>query len=171
MRKTLFGKLVGVLLAFLAVTSMTLLQVESSNAAVQAQTTRVKIILSQAQLAMLAKQDHALYAQVIKAYRTGAPLAVTQHDYRVLSHLSTAYLGNAKAGQTQVTIPRTVTAGPLGPVVDFLRNLYNDLNTGGPLASLPYAGVAALVVFVIEIIVIGVNTILTLPAAAAAASK
>jgi multidrug resistance efflux pump len=67
---------------------MTLLQIDPSYAAAQVQTTRVKVVLSQAQLAMLAQQNHALYAQVIKAYRTGGPLVVTQHEYRVLSRLS-----------------------------------------------------------------------------------
>jgi predicted lipid-binding transport protein (Tim44 family) len=99
MRKTLLGKFVGVLLAFLAVGSMTLLQVDQSYAAAQMQTMRVKVVLSQAQLAMLAQQNHALYAQVIKAYRTGSPLVVTQHEYRVLGRLTAAYLGSAKAGQ------------------------------------------------------------------------
>ena len=60
MRKTLLGKFVGVLLAFLAVGSMTLLQVDQSYAAAQMQTMRVKVVLSQAQLAMLAQQNHAL---------------------------------------------------------------------------------------------------------------
>src|SRR5262249_32611308 len=99
MRKTLLGKFVGVLLAFLAVGSMTLLQVDPTYAAAQVQTTRVKVILSRAQLALLAQQNHALYAKVIKAYQAGSPLVVTQHEYRVLGRLSTAYLGAAKAGQ------------------------------------------------------------------------
>jgi hypothetical protein len=74
MRKTLLGRFVGILLAFLAVGSMTLLQVDQSYAAAKMQTMRVKVVLSQAQLAVLAQQNHALYAQVIKAYRTGSPL-------------------------------------------------------------------------------------------------
>ena len=53
MRKRLLGKFVGILLAFLAVGSMTLLQVDQSYAAAQAQTMRVKVVLSQTQLAML----------------------------------------------------------------------------------------------------------------------
>src|SRR5262249_52675957 len=107
MRKTLLGKFVGVLLAFLAVGSMTLLQVDPTYAAAQVQTTRVKVILSRAQLALLAQQNHALYAKVIKAYQAGSPLVVTQHEYRVLVRLSTAYLGAAKAGQPAPGAPGT----------------------------------------------------------------
>ena len=99
MRKTLLGKFVGVLLAFLAVGSMTLLQVDPTYAAAQVQTARVKVVLSRAQLAHLAQQNHALYAKVIKAYQAGSPLVVTPHEYRALARLSTAYLGAAKAGQ------------------------------------------------------------------------
>jgi hypothetical protein len=176
MRKTLFGKLVGILLAFLAVGSMTLLQVESSYAAVQAQTMRVKIVLSQAQLALLAKQDHALYAQVIKAYRTGAPLAVTQHDYRVLSHLSTAYLGGAKAGQPapgapgSATNPITIgpaptfqvpTSGPLVPFIQGMAQLAADLSAGAALFP-PLAAISG-VVLGIELVLIVINVILSLP--------
>src|SRR5262249_58407203 len=53
---TLLGKFVGVLLAFLAVGSMTLLQVDPTYAAAQVQTARVKVVLSRAQLAHLAQQ-------------------------------------------------------------------------------------------------------------------
>jgi hypothetical protein len=38
------------------------------------------------------EQNHAFYTQVMKAYRTDSPLVVTQHEYRVLSRLSAAYL-------------------------------------------------------------------------------
>jgi len=47
---------------------MTLLQVDQTFAATQVQTTRVKVLLSRAQLAVLAQQNHALYAKIIKAY-------------------------------------------------------------------------------------------------------
>jgi hypothetical protein len=146
MRKSLCGKLVGLLLALLAVGSMTLLQVDPTYAAAQMQTTRVKVILSGAQLAILAQQNHALYAQVIKAYQTGSPLTVTQHEYRVLSRLSTAYLGAAKAGQpapgapgspqnpitpgpkatTTPTFP-VPTSGPLVPWIQGMAQLATDL--------------------------------------------
>lgn len=109
MRKSRFSRFIGVLLALLAVSAMTLLQVDYANAAVQAQTTQVRIILSQAQLADLAKRDHALYAQVIKAYRSGAPLFVARHQYQVLSRLSTAYLGTARAGQPAPGVPGSAT--------------------------------------------------------------
>lgn len=109
MSKSRFSRFIGVLLALVAVSAMTLLQVDYANAAVQAQTTQVRIILSQAQLADLAKRDHALYAQVIKAYRGGAPLFVTRHQYQVLSHLSTAYLGTARAGQPAPGAPGSAT--------------------------------------------------------------
>ena len=116
MRKTRFGRLVGVLLAFLAVGSMTLLQVNPSLAAAQIQTTRVKVILSQAQLAALAQQDHALYAKIMKAYAAASPLVVTQHEYRVIGRLSAAYLGSAKAGQPAPGAPGSkenpITPGP-----------------------------------------------------------
>jgi hypothetical protein len=45
---------------------MTLLQIDQSYAAAQMQTMRVKVVLSQAQLAMLAQQNHALYAASYK---------------------------------------------------------------------------------------------------------
>jgi hypothetical protein len=109
MRKLFVSRFIGVLLALLAVSAMTSLQVDYANAAVQAQTTQVRIILSQPQLADLAKRDHGLYAQVIKAYRGGAPLFVTRHQYQVLSHLSTAYLGTARAGQPAPGAPGSAT--------------------------------------------------------------
>jgi hypothetical protein len=184
MRKTLFGKLVGVLLAFLAVTSMTLLQVDPTYAAAQAQTMRVKIILSQAQLAALAKQDHALYGQVIKAYRTGSPLAVTQHEYRLLSRLSAAYLGSAKAGQPapgapgSATNPITVgktptfqvpTSGPLVPFIQGMAQLATDLAAGAAL--FPPLAAASAVVLGIELGLIVINLIVSLPWSAVAPSK
>jgi hypothetical protein len=116
MKKGLLGRFVGVLLAFLAVGSMTLLQVDPTFAVTQVQTTQVKVLLSQAQLTVLAQQNHALYAKIVKAYRAGSPLVVTQHEYRALSRLSTAYLGSAKAGQPAPGAPGSpqnpITPGP-----------------------------------------------------------
>jgi hypothetical protein len=152
MRKRLLGKFVGILLAFLAVGSMTLLQVDATYAAAQMQTTRVKVVLSQAQLAMLAQQKHALYAHVIQAYRTGSPLVVSQHEYRVLSRLSAAYLGSAKAGQPAPGAPGSPqnpitpgpkataaptfavpTSGPLVPWIQGMAQLAADLAAGATL--------------------------------------
>jgi hypothetical protein len=176
MRKSLFGKLVGIVLALLAVGSMTLLQVDQSYAAAQAQTTRIKIILSQAQLAALAKQDHALYSLVIKAYRTGSPLLVTQHDYRVLSRLSAAYLGNARAGQPAPGAPGSPgnpisvggaptfpvpTSGPLVPFIQGMAQLAADLSAGAAL--FPPLAAASMVVLGIELVLIVINVILSLP--------
>jgi hypothetical protein len=174
-------------LALLAVGSMTLLQVDQTWAAVQAQTTRVKVILSYAQLAALAKQDHALYAQVIKAYRAGSPLVVTQHDYRVLSRLSTAYLGNAKAGQPAPGAPGSAqnpitpgpkattptfpvpSSGPLVPWIQGMAQLAADLAAGATL--FPPLAAASMVVLGIELVLIVINVILTLPLPAATAPK
>jgi hypothetical protein len=184
MRKTLLGKFVGVLLAFLAVGSMTLLQVDPTYAAAQVQTTRVKVILSQAQLAMLAQQNHALYAQVIKAYRTGGPLVVTQHEYRVLSRLSAAYLGSAKAGQpapgapgspgNPITVPKTPTfqvptSGPLVPWIQGMAQLAADLAAGATL--FPPLAAASAVVLGIELVLIVINLIVSLPSQAVAPAK
>ena len=184
MRKSLFGKLVGIVLALLAVGSMTLLQVDQTYAAAQAQTTRIKIILSQAQLAALAKQDHALYGLVIKAYRTGSPLVVTQHDYRILSRLSTAYLGNAKAGQPAPGTPGSPgnpipvggakatptfpvpTSGPLVPFIQGMAQLAADLSAGAVL--FPPLAAASMVVLGIELVLIVINVILSLPLPASA---
>ena len=190
MRKTLLGKFVGVLLAFLAVGSMTLLQVDPTYAAAQVQTTRVKVILSRAQLALLAQQNHALYAKVIKAYQAGSPLVVTQHEYRVLGRLSTAYLGAAKAGQpapgapgspqNPITVGKTPTfqvptSGPLvpfikgqvptsGPLVPFIKGMAQlaaDLTAGSAL--FPPLAAASAVVLGIELVLIVVNLIVSLP--------
>jgi hypothetical protein len=184
MRKTLLGKFVGVLLAFLAVGSMTLLQVDPTYAAAQVQTTRVKVILSQAQLAMLAQQNHALYAQVIKAYRTGGPLVVTQHEYRVLSRLSAAYLGSAKAGLpapgapgspgNPITVPKTPTfqvptSGPLVPWIQGMAQLAADLAAGATL--FPPLAAASAVVLGIELVLIVINLIVSLPSQAVAPAK
>ena len=188
MRKTLLGRFVGVLLAFLAVGSMTLLQIDPSYAAAQVQTTRVKVVLSQAQLAMLAQQNHALYAQVIKAYRTGSALVVTQHEYRVLSRLSAAYLGSAKAGQPAPGAPgspqnpitpgpkptatptfQVPTSGPLVPWIQGMAQLAADLAAGATL--FPPLAAASAVVLGIELVLIVVNVILSLPWAAAAPAK
>jgi hypothetical protein len=184
MRKTLLGKFVGVLLAFLAVGSMTLLQVDPTYAAAQVQTTRVKVILSQAQLAMLAQQNHALYAQVIKAYRNGGPLVVTQHEYRVLSRLSAAYLGSAKAGQpapgapgspgNPITVPKTPTfqvptSGPLVPWIQGMAQLAADLAAGATL--FPPLAAASAVVLGIELVLIVINLIVSLPSQAVAPAK
>jgi hypothetical protein len=183
MRKTLLGKFVGVLLAFLAVGSMTLLQVDQSYAAAQMQTMRVKVVLSQAQLAM-AQQNHALYAQVIKAYRTGSPLVVTQHEYRVLSRLTAAYLGSAKAGQPAPGAPgspqnpisvgktptfQVPTSGPLVPWIQGMAQLAADLAAGGAL--FPPLAAASAVVLGIELVLIVVNVILSLPWATVAPAK
>src|SRR5690348_7317055 len=187
MRKTLFGRFVGILLAFLAVGSMTLLQVNPSLAAAQVQTTRVKVILSQAQLAALAQQNHALYAKIIKAYAAGGPLVVTQHEYRVISHLSTAYLGAAKAGQPAPGAPGSKenpitpgpkataaptfavpSSGPLVPWIAGMAQLAADLSAGAVL--FPPLAAASMVVLGIELVLIIVNVILTLPLKAAAAA-
>ena len=183
MRKTLLGKFVGVLLAFLAVGSMTLLQVDQSYAAAQMQTMRVKVVLSQAQLAMLAQQNHALYAQVIKAYRTGSPLVVTQHEYRVLSRLTAAYLGSAKARQpapgapgspqNPISVGKTPTfqvpTYPLVPWIQGMAQLAADLAAGGAL--FPPLAAASAVVLGIELVLIVVNVILSLPWATVAPAK
>ncbi|HXX50712.1 MAG TPA: hypothetical protein VEI98_05425 [Xanthobacteraceae bacterium] len=177
MRKSRFSRFVGVLLALLAVSALTLLQVDYANAAVQAQTTQVRIILSQAQLAVLAKRDHALYAQVIKAYRSGSPLVVTQREYRVLSRLSTAYLGAAKAGQPAPGAPGSATnpitvgktnpplpapmSGPLVPYIHGLAQLAAGLAAGATL--FPPLAAASGVVLGIELVLIIINVILTLP--------
>jgi hypothetical protein len=187
MRKSLYGKLAGLLLALLAVGSTTLLQVDPTYAAAQMQTLRVKVILSGAQLAVLAQQNHALYTQLIKAYQTGGPLNVTQHKYRILSRLSTAYLGAAKAGQpapgapgspqnpitpgpkaTTPTFP-VPTSGPLVPWIQGMAQLATDLAAGSTL--LPPLAAASMVVLGIELVLIIVNVILTLPLPAAIASK
>jgi hypothetical protein len=184
MRKTLLGKFVGVLLAFLAVGSMTLLQIDPTYAAAQVQTTRVKVILSQAQLAMLAQQNHALYAQVIRAYRTGSPLVVTQHEYRVLSRLSAAYLGSAKAGQpapgapgspgNPITVPKTPTfqvptSGPLVPWIQGMAQLAADLAAGATL--FPPLAAASAIVLGIELVLIVINLLVSLPSQAIAPAK
>ena len=160
---------------------MTLLQVDQSYAAAQMQTMRVKVVLSQAQLAMLAQQNHALYAQVIKAYRTGSPLVVTQHEYRVLSRLTAAYLGSAKAGQPAPGAPgspqnpisvgktptfQVPTSGPLVPWIQGMAQLAADLAAGGAL--FPPLAAASAVVLGIELVLIVVNVILSLPWAAVA---
>jgi hypothetical protein len=188
MTKTLIGRFVGVLLAFLAVGSMTLLQVDPTYAATQVQTTRIKVILSAAQLAVLAQQNHALYTQVIKAYGTGSPLTVTQHEYRVLARLSTAYLGAAKAGQPAPGTPGSPqnpitpgpkagaaptlpvpTSGPLVPWIQGMAQLATDLAAGATL--FPPLAAASMVVLGIELVLIIINVILTLPLPAATASK
>jgi hypothetical protein len=177
MRKTLLGKFVGLLFAFLAVGSMTLLQVDQSYAAAQMQTMRVKVVLSQAQLAVLAQQNHALYAQVIKAYRSGSPLVVTQHEYRVLSRLSAAYLGSAKAGATAgapgsagnpITIPAP-KGGPLLPWIQGLGQIVADLYAGASL--FPPLAAAATVLAGIELLLVVIDIILTLPWAVTAPAK
>jgi hypothetical protein len=184
MRKSLLGRFVGVFLAFLAVGSMTLLQVDQSYAAAQVQTMRVKVVLSQAQLAMLAQQNHALYGQVIKAYRTGSPLVVTQHEYRVLSRLTAAYLGSAKAGQPAPGAPgspqnpisvgktptfQVPTSGPLVPWIQGMAQLAADLAAGAAL--FPPLAAASAVVLGIELVLIVVNVILSLPWATVAPAK
>jgi hypothetical protein len=184
MRKSRFSRFIGVLLALLAVGAMTLLQVDYANAAVQAQTTQVRIILSQAQLADLAKRDHALYAQVIKAYRSGAPLFVTRHQYQVLSRLSTAYLGAARAGQPAPGAPGSATnpipigkspslpvptSGPLVPFIQGMAQLATDLAAGAAL--FPPLAAASGVVLGIELVLIIINLILTLPWPATAPAK
>lgn len=171
-------------MAFLAAGSMTLLQVDQSYAAAQMQTMRVKVVVSQAQLAMLAQQNHALYAQVIKAYRTGSPLVVTQHEYRVLSRLSAAYLGSAKAGQPvpgapgSATNPITVgktptfqvpTSGPLVPFIQGMAQLATDLAAGAAL--FPPLAAASGVILGIELVLIVINLIVSLPWSAVAPSK
>jgi hypothetical protein len=176
MRKTLLSKFVGVLLAFLAVGSMTLLQVDPTYAAAQVQTTRVKVVLSQAQLAMLAQQNRALYTQVVSAYRTGGPLVVTQHEYRVLSRLTAAYLGSAKAGQPAPGAPgspqnpisvgkaptfQVPTSGPLVPFIQGAAQLAADLAAGATL--FPPLAVASGIVLGIELVLIVINLIVSLP--------
>jgi hypothetical protein len=162
----------------------TLLQVDSASAVAQAQATRDHIILSQGQLAALAKQDHALYAQVIKAYRSGSPLVVTQHEYRMLSRLSAAYLGSAKAGQPAQGAPGSATnpisigktpalpvpsSGPLVPFIQGLAQLATDLAAGAAL--FPPLAAASGVALAIELVLIIINVILTLPWPAPAPSK
>jgi len=176
MRKTLLGKFVGVLLAFLAVGSMTLLQVDPTYAAAQVQTARVKVVLSRAQLAHLAQQNHALYAKVIKAYQAGSPLVVTPHEYRALARLSTAYLGAAKAGQpapgaagspqNPITVGKTPTflvptSGPLVPFIQGMAQLAADLSAGSAL--FPPLAAASVVVLGIELVLIVINLIVSLP--------
>ena len=175
-------------MALLAVGSMTLLQVDPTYAAAQAQTTRVKVLLSLTQLAVLAQQNHVLYAKVMKAYQAGSPLVVTQHEYRVLSRLSTAYLGSAKAGQPAPGAPGSPqnpitpgpkasstptfpvpTSGPLVPWIQGMAQLAADLAAGATL--FPPLAAASMVVLGIELVLIIVNVILTLPLPAATASK
>jgi hypothetical protein len=144
----------------------------------------VRIILSQAQLADLAKRDHALYAEVIKAYRGGAPLFVTPHQYKVLSHLSTAYLGTARAGQPAPGAPGSATnpisvgktpslpvpaSGPLVPLIQGLAQLATDLAAGSAL--FPPLAAASGVVLGIELVLIIINVILTLPWPSTAPAK
>jgi hypothetical protein len=163
---------------------MTLLQVDPTYAAAQVQTTRVKVILSQAQLAMLAQHNHGLYAQVIKAYRTGSALVVTQHEYHVLSRLSLAYLGAAKAGQPAPGAPgspqnpisvgktptfQVPTSGPLVPFIQGMAQLAADLAAGATL--FPPLAAASAVVLGIELVLIVVNVILSLPWPTAASAK
>jgi hypothetical protein len=184
MRKLRVSRFIGVLLALLAVSAMTLLQVDDANAAVQAQTTQVRIILSQAQLADLAKRDHALYAEVIKAYRGGAPLFVTPHQYQVLSHLSAAYLGTTRAAQPAPGAPGSATnpisvgktpslpvpaSGPLVPFIQGLAQLATDLAAGSAL--FPPLSAASGVVLGIELVLIVINVILTLPWPSTAPAK
>jgi hypothetical protein len=125
------------------------------------------VALSQAQLAMLAQQNHALYAQVIKAYQTGSPLVVTQHEYRVLSRLSAAYLSSAKAGQPAPGAPgspqnpisvgktptfQVPTSGPLVPWIQGMAQLATDLAAGAAL--FPPLAAASAVVLGIELVLI-----------------
>jgi hypothetical protein len=145
---------------------------------------QVRIILSQPQLAALAKRDHALYAQVIKAYRSGTPLVVTQHEYQVLSGLSAAYLGTARAGQPAPGAPGSATnpisvgktpplpvpaSGPLVPFIQGMAQLATDLAAGAAL--FPPLAAASGVVLGIELVLIVINLILTLPWPATAPAK
>jgi hypothetical protein len=182
MRKALFGKFVGIFLAFLAVAP--LLQMDPTYAAAQVQTTRVKVLLSRMQLAVLAQQNQALYAKVMKAYQAGGPLVVTQHEYRVLSRLSAAYLGSAKAGQpapgqpgsaqNPITVGKpptfqVTTSGPLVPFIQGMAQLATDLAAGATL--FPPLAAASAVVLGIELVLIVVNVILSLPWPGAAPAK
>ena len=184
MRQSLLGKFVGVLLAFLAVGSMTLLQVDPTYAAAQVQTARVKVVLSRAELAHLAQQNHALYAKVIKAYQAGSPLVVTPHEYRALGRLSAAYLDAARAGQPAPGVPgspqnpitvgktptfQVPTSGPLVPFIQGMAQLAADLSAGSALFRLWLRTSA--VVLGIELVLIVINLIVPLPWPAPAPAK
>jgi hypothetical protein len=109
---------------------------------------------------------------------------VTQHEYRVLSRLSAAYLGSAKAGQPapgapgSATNPITVgktptfqvpTSGPLVPFIQGMAQLATDL--AADAALFPPLAAASAVVLGIELVLIVINLIVSLPWSAVAPSK
>jgi hypothetical protein len=161
---------------------MTLLQVNPSFAATNPEGRQANVVLSQGQLAALAKQDYALYRHVLDAYRSGSRLVVTERQYEVLSHLKTAYLGNARAGQaaaatgtgapgSPIVVPKTATpvctAPATGPLVQVIAAA---CSAEGPIGSLmavlaafwpPLAVVPAILVIAVLILIV-INDIFVL---------
>jgi len=135
MGPTSFLRKLGLSLASLAICSMTLLQVNPSFAAANPQGRQVNMVLSQGQLATLAKQDYALYRHVLDAYRSGSRLVVSERQYQVLSHLKTAYLGYARAGQA---CPPNTTLQPDGKcAVNVPASAPAGATAGAPASTCP----------------------------------